>query len=101
MDPFDFDLHGFAQLRIKRAEGLIHQDNPAVQFAQRLLGTTATTKVAFGTEAGFFHGLGIPTIVCGPGSMAAQGHKADEFIEISQLEACNRMLAAAVKELCA
>ena len=41
-------------------------------------------KVDYGTEAGFISKLGIPTIVCGPGSMA-QGHIADEFIEESQL----------------
>ena len=51
-----------------------------------------TTKVAFGTEAGFFAGAGIPTVVCGPGSMAAQGHKADECIALSELAACQSML---------
>ncbi|WP_425045711.1 acetylornithine deacetylase [Primorskyibacter sp. S87] len=73
----------------------------ASQLAARLLGTNDTTKVAFGTEAGFFDALGVPTIVCGPGSMAGQGHKADEFIELAQLEACERMLDGVVKELSA
>lgn len=50
------------------------------------------TKVGFGTEAGFFDGLGIPTVVCGPGSMAGQGHKADEYIETGQLAACDAMM---------
>ncbi len=71
----------------------------ATQLAQRLLGVNRTTKVAFGTEAGFFDGLGIPTTVCGPGSMADQGHRADEYVEISQLEACDRMLDGVIKEL--
>ena len=49
-------------------------------------------KVAFGAEAGLFHEyLGIPAVVCGPGRMA-QGHKADEYIEISQLAKCDAML---------
>jgi acetylornithine deacetylase len=49
--------------------------------------------VSFGTEAGLFVArLGIPTIVLGPGSMA-QGHTSNEFIEVSQLEKCDRMLA--------
>jgi acetylornithine deacetylase len=30
-----------------------------------------TTLVAFGTEAGLFKNAGIPTVVCGPGSIAA------------------------------
>ncbi len=47
--------------------------------------------MAFGTEGGLFDQAGIPTVVCGPGSMA-QGHKPDEFISVAQLEACDRML---------
>ena len=63
-----------------------------VQFANRLAQTTETTKVAFGTEAGYFAKMGIPTIVCGPGSMDEQGHKPDESIALSQLAACDKML---------
>lgn len=51
-----------------------------------------TTHVAFGTEAGVLTGLGVPTVVCGPGSMAGQGHKPDEFISVQQLNACSEML---------
>ena len=50
-------------------------DNEVVGFAKRVAQTNTETKVAFGTEAGFFAGLGIPTVVCGPGSMEGQGHK--------------------------
>ena len=39
---------------------------------------------------------GIPTVVCGPGSME-QGHKADEFISLQQLDACDRMLERVVE----
>lgn len=58
-----------------------------------------TTKVAFGTEAGFFADMGVPTVVCGPGSMAGQGHKADEFVAEGQLVACGAMLGKAVGAL--
>lgn len=44
-------------------------------------------SVAFGTEAGLFQQAGIPTVICGPGSIT-QAHKADEYIELSQLELC-------------
>ncbi|HEY0120961.1 MAG TPA: acetylornithine deacetylase [Rhizobium sp.] len=47
--------------------------------------------VAFGTEAGLFERAGIPTLICGPGSIE-QAHKPDEFVEIDQLVACDRML---------
>ena len=57
----------------------------ATQVALGLVGNKKVSKVAFGTEAGIFAALGIPTIVCGPGSMAGQGHKPDEFIALDQL----------------
>ncbi|MBL3704264.1 acetylornithine deacetylase [Sulfitobacter sp. BDSS02] len=69
-----------------------------VQFLRALLPAPKLTKVGFGTEAGHFHSAGIPTLVCGPGNMD-QGHKADEFIEISELEACDRMMDHLVEEL--
>ena len=50
-------------------------------------------KVAFGTEGGLFsQALEVPALVCGPGHMA-QGHRPDEFVEISQIEACRALLA--------
>ncbi len=67
-------------------------DSDVVKYAQKLAQVTGTTKVAFGTEAGYFatH-LGVPTVVCGPGSMDGQGHQPDEYIELSQLAACDAM----------
>jgi acetylornithine deacetylase len=71
----------------------------AVAFVKSLTGANATHKVAFGTEGGLIdERLGVPTVICGPGSMA-QGHKPDEFVTREQLEACDRMLAALVKRL--
>ena len=67
-----------------------------MQFAN----STETIKVAFGTEAGYFSALGIPTVVCGPGSMAGQGHQRDEYILVSQLAQCDAMLARVVESLC-
>ena len=52
----------------------------------------AVNTVAFGTEGGLFQQLGIPTLICGPGSMA-QGHKANEFVSLPQLAACDTFLA--------
>ena len=52
--------------------------------------------MAFGTEGGLFHArLGIPTVICGPGSMA-QGHKPDEWVAVDQIERCRAMLAKLV-----
>ncbi len=70
----------------------------AARHVVRMAGT-GTTKVAFGTEAGIFDGLGIPTVVCGPGSMQGQGHKRDEYIERAALAACDRMLDRILDDL--
>ena len=65
-----------------------------VNFMKALRGNNSTIKVAFGTEGGLFSSdIGIPTVVCGPGSMD-QGHKPDEFVSAEQLAQCDSMLAA-------
>ena len=48
-------------------------------------------KISFGTEAGLFQNLGMQAIVCGPGNID-QAHKPDEYIEVSQLSACESFL---------
>jgi acetylornithine deacetylase len=67
------------------------------RLAQRLSREQRITQVAFGTEAGLFKGAGIPTVVCGPGSIE-QAHQADEYVSLDQLARCEafmRGLAAA------
>lgn len=74
-------------------------DAAVVNFVKGLTGANGTIKVAFGTEGGLFSGrLGIPTVICGPGSMA-QGHKPDEYVSEEQLGRCEAMLAALVDRL--
>lgn len=74
-------------------------DAGVVNFVKGLTGANGTIKVAFGTEGGLFdQRLGIPTVICGPGSMA-QGHKPDEFVTIEQLERCEAMLVALIGRL--
>ncbi len=67
-------------------------NDDVVKFVQSLTGANDLCKVAFGTEGGLFsRKLGIPTVICGPGSME-QGHKPDEYIEVEQLDRCDAML---------
>lgn len=61
--------------------------DPVTLLAQRLAGEERTTLVAFGTEAGLFKNAGIPTVVCGPGSIE-QAHQPDEFVSLEQLARC-------------
>ncbi len=63
----------------------------AAELLARLSGSRDFGTVAFGTEGGLFHQAGIPTVVCGPGSMD-QGHKPDEFVSCEQLAGCDAML---------
>ena len=66
-------------------------DSEAAQLLALLSGSSAFGTVAFGTEGGLFEQAGIPTVVCGPGSMD-QGHKPDEFVTLEQLAGCDAML---------
>ena len=58
----------------------------AETFTLRLAGKNQTQTVPFGTEAGHYQAAGIPTVVCGPGSID-QAHQPDEYITLEQLEA--------------
>ena len=69
----------------------------AERLALRLAGRNATITVPYATEAGRFQRAGIPTVVCGPGSID-QAHQPDEFITLDELargEAFMRRLVAA------
>ncbi len=59
--------------------------------AEKLLGGNGPRKVAYGTEGSFFQQAGIPTIVCGPGSIE-QAHRADEYVDLDQLRRCEEFL---------
>jgi acetylornithine deacetylase len=75
------------------------RDSEVVALTTALTGEPDCIKVAFGSEGGLFSGrLGIPTAVCGPGSID-QAHKADEFLETTQLARCDAMLDALLERL--
>lgn len=75
-------------------------ESEAARLLAILSQSSAFGTVAFGTEGGLFDQAGIPTVVCGPGSMD-QGHKPDEFIALEQLEGCDAMLIRLADYLCA
>ena len=55
-------------------------------LAKRIARTNSVATVSFATEAGQFQKNGIPTIVCGPGSIR-QAHQPDEYIALDQVDA--------------
>lgn len=67
--------------------GLAAADGSSAEvLAKRLARTNEAGTVSFATEAGQFQKNGIPTIVCGPGSIR-QAHQPDEYITLDQIDA--------------
>ena len=70
----------------------------AETLALRCSGKTESRITSFGTEAALFQSAGIPTVVCGPGSIA-QAHRPDEYIELDQVEKCEEFLRQLARTL--
>ena len=78
----------------------LNADEEVVTFVKALAGKNDHSKVAFGTEAGLFHTrAGVPTVVCGPGSIE-QAHKPNEFIELSQLDEATIFMDRLMNKVC-
>lgn len=68
-------------------------------LAQELSGNDDIAKVSFGTEASQFQVAGVPTVVCGPGSIR-EAHKPDEFVTLAQVARCETFLRGLLGRLC-
>jgi len=79
---------------------VLDPESPAVAFVRELSGANAVETVAYGTEAGLFQRAGIPAVVCGPGSIE-QAHKADEFLAVLELSACEAFLRKVLARIAA
>jgi acetylornithine deacetylase len=75
-------------------------DSPAERLARALTGDNASHVVSYQTEAGHFQDRGLPTVVCGPGSIA-QAHQPDEFITVDQLDAGTEFVRRLIRHLAA
>lgn len=74
------------------APGLNMQESDAVvQLAKALARNKSHGSVSYGTEAGLFQRAGIPTVVCGPGSIE-QAHRPNEFVALEQLAQCEAFM---------
>ncbi|MET0530937.1 MAG: acetylornithine deacetylase [Microvirga sp.] len=74
------------------------QDGAAERLMRRLTGDNGNHVVSYGTEAGLFQQAGWSTVVCGPGDIA-QAHQPDEYIEVSEFQAGERLLRRVIAEL--
>lgn len=73
-------------------------DLPLLRAVERLTGHAAD-RVGFGTEAPFFAGLGMDTVICGPGSIDV-AHQPDEYLPLGSVEPTIRMLRGLIQESC-
>jgi acetylornithine deacetylase len=62
-----------------------------VQWAMRLSKNPSVGKVSYGTEAGLFQKMGVPTVICGPGDIA-EAHRPNEFVALEQLAQCEAFM---------
>jgi acetylornithine deacetylase len=69
----------------------IANDHAMVDLVLSFSGANDAEKVSFGTEAGIFQQQGVPTVVCGPGSIT-QAHKPNEFVAKEQILKCENFL---------
>jgi acetylornithine deacetylase len=70
--------------------------SPAETLVLALARQNRSFAVSYGTEGGLFQRAGLPTVVCGPGSIA-QAHQPNEFIEASQIDACCEFLRRVIE----
>jgi acetylornithine deacetylase len=75
-------------------------DAPAEDLARALTGDDGRRVVSYQTEAGHFQARGLPTVICGPGSIA-QAHQPDEFITSDQLDAGAEFVRRLIRRLAA
>jgi acetylornithine deacetylase len=73
------------------------EDEQITALAQSLAREQRTRKVAYAAEAGLFQRAGIPSVICGPGSIE-QAHRPNEYVALEQVARCeafiDRLVAA-------
>lgn len=111
------EILGRCRAELDRIEARMQQENPAarvevtviaqapgletaegaevIELAVGCGGIRTTDKVPYGTEAGLFDRVAIPTVVCGPGDIA-QAHAPDEFVALDQIAHCERFIDAVI-----
>src|ERR1700722_13643138 len=79
---------GWASQTVGLAASGIHA---IVSWAMHLSRNSAVGKVSYGTEAGLFQKMGVPTVICGPGDIA-EAHRPNEFVALEQLAQCEAFM---------
>ncbi|KAH9599947.1 Peptidase M20 [Trypanosoma melophagium] len=69
------------------------EKDPFVVLLRHLTKDTKMRKVGYATESGHYQNIGLPVVVCGPGSIL-QAHQPNEFVSIEQLDGCVKLIRA-------
>jgi acetylornithine deacetylase len=67
------------------------ESDAIVKWAMQLSRNPTVGKVSYGTEAGLFQKMGVPTVICGPGDIA-EAHRPNEFVALDQLAQCESFM---------
>jgi acetylornithine deacetylase len=67
------------------------ESDAIVQWAMSLSRNSKVGKVSYGTEAGLFQQMGVPSVICGPGDIA-EAHRPNEFVALEQLAQCESFM---------
>ena len=74
------------------------ENGEAERIARAITGDNGIHAAAYAAEAGQFQEAGFSTVVCGPGSID-QAHQPNEYIELDQIEQCERFLRRLMDDL--
>ena len=74
------------------------ENSELVKLAEKMT-NTESQSVAFGTEAPYYNGLGLETIVMGPGSIN-QAHQPDEYIEMKAINPAVEIIRKLIAHYC-
>lgn len=103
LEPEMRSVHAAAGFTIERLSEIPTLDtgpeSEVVELVQELSGERDFGKVSFATEGSQFQRAGIPTVICGPGSIA-QAHKPNEYVTLDQLAKCDAFLRRLGDRIC-
>lgn len=74
------------------------ESEEVVDLIKKISGRFDWSTVSYAAEAGQFKNAGFQSVICGPGSIA-QAHRADEYVDIVQLQKCLSIMERLTQEL--
>ncbi len=78
---------------------LCAEDSPAARTLAELVGQRATIGASFASDAGPLQGLGVESVLWGPGSIEV-AHRPNEFLPRGEMERAAELLPRLVERLC-